>query len=132
MTTVPPQSQLVRFDEIYPETKAIAVLRQEPPELKKQGFQFHEAYDDLDYLVFLETTLQSGHRVALIRRKHSPNPGTEICVVPNETAVVAILLEVIQFLNLSTADLSWIHPQYEENSRIEMARKWLETAKEMS
>ncbi|MBW4621161.1 MAG: hypothetical protein KME17_17605 [Cyanosarcina radialis HA8281-LM2] len=114
MTTAPPQGQLVLFDEIYPETKAIAVLRQEPAELEARGsLKFERGYDDLDYLVFSVLSLPSQHRVALIRHQHAPNPGTEICVVPNEPAVIEMLIETIRFLNLSTQDLSWIHPQYE-------------------
>jgi hypothetical protein len=114
MTTVSPPGQLVRFDEIYPETKAIAVLRQEPSELEARGsLKFEKGYDDLDYLVFSVLSLLSKHRVALIRHERAPSPGTEICVVANEPAVIETLIETIQFLNVSTQDLSWIHPQYE-------------------
>jgi hypothetical protein len=104
----------VRFDEIYPETKAIAVLRQEPSELEARGsLKFYRGYDDLDYLVFSVLSLPSKRRVALIRHQHAPNSGTEICVVPNEPAVIETLVETIRFLNVSTQDISWIHPQYE-------------------
>ncbi|NJO93488.1 MAG: hypothetical protein HC820_02365 [Hydrococcus sp. RM1_1_31] len=114
----------MRFDEIYPETKPIAVLRQEPSELEKRGFvKFCEGYDDLDYLVFSVLDLPSHHRVALVRHKHLSSPGTEVCVVPNETAIAEILIEVIRFLRLSTEDLAWIHPQYAWESLIKLAQE---------
>lgn len=114
MTIISTQSQLVRFDEIHPETKPIAVLQQEPAELKERGsLTFCEGYDDLDYLVFSILELPSGHRVAFVRHKYSPSSGTEVCVVPDELEVVDKLTEAIQFLGFSVEDLSWIHPQYE-------------------
>jgi hypothetical protein len=115
MTTFSIQSQLWRFDEVNPETKPVAVLRLEPTELEERGApKFHEAYDDLDYLTFSVLLLPSQHRVALVRHKRSPKPGTEVCVAPDESDISQRLIEAVNLLNLSNEDFVWIHPQYEE------------------
>lgn len=104
-----------RFDELNLEIQPIAVLRQEPAELeKRKAFKFCQGYDDLDYLVFSIVELPSHQRVAFVRYKRSPSPGTEIWVVPEESQTVAIITEILQFLNLSVEDLTWVHPQYEK------------------
>jgi hypothetical protein len=115
MTTFSTQSQLVRFDEVNSETKPIAVLRLEPPELEERGApEFCEGYDDLDYLTFSVLSLPFQHRVALVRHKRSPGSGTEVCVVPDESDILQRLVETINLLSLSIKDFSWIHPQYEK------------------
>jgi hypothetical protein len=54
----------------------------------------------------------------LVRHKHAPSLGTEICVVPDETAIAPhqesalTILETVEILKLTVADLSWIHPEY--------------------
>lgn len=114
MTAVPTQNQLKDLGEATPATMPVAVIRREPSELaERKSLKFREGFDDLDYVVFSTLSLPSGHRVALVRHKNSPSPGTEVCVVPNEPAVAEALLETIRVLNLSVEDLSWIHSQYE-------------------
>jgi Cdc6-like AAA superfamily ATPase len=94
-------------------TMPVAVLRMEPDELTSKGvLSFREGFDDLDYLVFAMLSLPSGRKVTLVRHTNAPSPGTEVCVVPEETAIVLTILETIQTLNLTVADLSWIHPDY--------------------
>jgi hypothetical protein len=115
MTTLSTQSQLLRFDEVNSEIKPVAVLRLEPTELEEKGSpRFCEGYDDLDYVTFSVLLLPSQHRVALVRHKHSPAPGTEVCVVPDESDILERLAETINLLSLSNKDFSWIHPQYEK------------------
>jgi hypothetical protein len=115
MTDIPTQDQLVRFDELYQETQPIAVLQQEPFELeKRKNLKFSQGYDDLDYLIFSVVDLPSRQRVAFVSYKRSPSPGTEIWVAPDVPEVIEIIKEVLQFLNLSVKDFTWIHPQYEK------------------
>ncbi|NJM76076.1 MAG: hypothetical protein HC852_10130 [Acaryochloridaceae cyanobacterium RU_4_10] len=112
------QSQLLRFDEVNSETNPVAVLRLEPPELEERGTpKFCEGYDDLDYLTFSVLLLSSQHRVALVRHKNSPKPGTEVCVIPDELNILERLMETINLLGLSNKDFSWIHPQHEKEVR---------------
>jgi hypothetical protein len=118
MTTFSNQRQLLRFDEVNPETKPVAVLQLEPSEIEERGApKFHEAYDDLDYLTFSLLLLPSQHRVALVRHKRSPEPGTEVCVAPDETNVLGRLMEMISFLDLSKENFLWIHSLYEKEVR---------------
>jgi hypothetical protein len=115
------QDSLVRFDDATPETMVVAMLRQEPVELSQRGtIEFDEGYDDLDYLVFSLLYLPSRRRIAFVRHRNSPSPGTEICVVPNELKIAAILVETIRFLNLSEEDILWIHPRYETEFKEKM------------
>jgi hypothetical protein len=92
-------------------TIPVAVLRMEPDELTSKGvLSFREGFDDLDYLVFAMLSLPSGREVTLVRHTNAPSPGTEVCVVPEETAIVLTIIETIKTLNIAVTDLSWIHP----------------------
>jgi hypothetical protein len=41
-------------------------------------------------------------------------PGTDICVAPGQLDILSILTSTIDRLQLSDRDLSWIHPDYEQ------------------
>jgi hypothetical protein len=40
--------------------------------------------------------------------------GTNICVAPGQLDIVIIVIDTIDRLELSDRDLSWIHPDYEQ------------------
>jgi hypothetical protein len=113
MKSVLSQDKGIDLGEATIATMPVAVLRMEPDELtSKEVLSFREGFDDLDYLVFATLLLPSGREVTLVRHANAPSPGTEVCVVPDEKAIVLTILETVQTLNLTVADLSWIHPDY--------------------
>jgi len=115
MSDLTTQNNLIHLDELTPATMPVAILSKEPHELmKEQSLQFSEGYDDLDYVTFSEIILPSGHRVALVRHKNSPNSGIEICVAPDAVNIPETLVDVLQFLTLSRNSLTWIHPTYSD------------------
>ncbi|WP_404788964.1 tetratricopeptide repeat protein [Altericista sp. CCNU0014] len=127
MKSVLSQDKGIDLGEATIATMPVAVLRMEPDELTSTGvLSFREGFDDLDYLVFAMLSLPSGREVTLVRHANAPNPGTEVCVVPEEKAIASSLravthqesalaiLETVKTLNLTVADLSWIHPDYAE------------------
>ena len=115
---------IVHIEEVIAETYPIATIRQKPSEIKKIiEIEFTEAYDDLDYLVFAILDLPSANRVGLVSHQHSPDLGTEICVsyeLLNETGcdtkmnVTEIIKDTLIKLSLSSKDLNWVHPDYEQ------------------
>ena len=114
MTTNPSQN-LVRLEDSIAETELVAIIRQEPNEISSLNkLEFRKSFDDLDYLVFATLSLPSGHKVALVRHKNSPGSGTEICVKDNQPNTAAILQEALREMNLTTNDITWIHPEYEQ------------------
>jgi hypothetical protein len=84
-------------------------LKQRDKELK-----FQKGYDDLDYLEYVRLEVMSDRTVALISHENTPMPGTDICVVSGQLDIVTILINTIKRLGLSDRDLSWIHPDYEQ------------------
>jgi hypothetical protein len=106
--------QTVRFEEIIPEN-IVAMIRQEPAEISKLAkLEFRESWDDLDYLTFAILSLPSNNEVALVRHQCSPEPGTEICVSHNQQNVAEVIEETLNLLNLTSDDLTWVHPDYEQ------------------
>lgn len=106
---------LVRLEDSIPETKLVAIIRQEPSEIKKSNrVTFKQSFDDLDYLIFARLSLPSGNKIALVRHKNSPASGTEICVAYNQQNTLAVLQETITKMNLNFQDFTWIHPDYEQ------------------
>lgn len=106
---------ILRFEETVAETNSVAVVRQEYTAIaNSNALHFQQSYDDLDELFFALLTLPSGNRVALVSHKHSPNPGTEICVSYDLSDVPSVIIETIRVLNLSIEDLTWVHHGLEQ------------------
>lgn len=117
MTAIKSQN-LIPLEDSIPETKLVAIVNREPAEITKVNkLEFRPSFDDLDYLVFATLSLPSGDRLGLIRHQNSPSPGTEICVRHNQLNIAAVLQEAIAEMNLTIEDLTWIHPEYEQQLR---------------
>ena len=126
MTAIDSQN-LVRLEDSIAETKLVAMIRQEPAEIKTTNkLKFRPSFDDLDYLVFATLSLPSGdcaprsgkaNRLGLVRRDNSPVPGTEIYVRPDLKNIPAVLQQAMAEMNLTIDDLTWIHPEYERQVR---------------
>jgi hypothetical protein len=110
------ENSLIRFDEFYRETEPIAVIKLQPQELeqKSKELKFQKGYDDLDYLEYARLEVMPDRTIALISHENTPIPGTDVCVVPGQLDIVSILINTIDRLDLSDQDLSWIHPDYEQ------------------
>ncbi len=110
------EKSLTRFDELYRETEPIAVIKLLPRELeqKSRELNFQKGYDDLDYLEYARLEVISDRVVALISHENTPIPGTDICVAPGQLDIVSVLINTIDRLDLCDRDLSWIHPDYEQ------------------
>jgi hypothetical protein len=109
------QDALVDLGDITPATMPVAVLLKRPEELAREAsLQFLEGFDDLDYVTFSAFALPSGRSIALVHHKNAQNPGTEICVVPDELAIPFTIEETLKVLKISVKDLSWIHPDHEK------------------
>jgi hypothetical protein len=106
----------IRFDEVYRETEPIAVVKLLPRKLeqKHKELKFQKGYDDLDYLEYVRLEVMPDRTVALISHENTPIPGTDICVAPGQLDIVSILINTIDRLDLCDRDLSWIHPDYEQ------------------
>lgn len=106
---------MLRFEEAVAQTHPAAVIRQEYTEIRdSNALHFQPSYDDLDELFFAILSLPSGNKIALVSHKHSPNPGTEICVSYDQPNIPSVILEAIATLNLTREDLSWVHLDYEQ------------------
>jgi uncharacterized protein YjbI with pentapeptide repeats len=106
--------KMAQFEESIAED-IVAMIRQEPAEIGKlNGLEFQNSYDDLDYLTFAILSLPSGNKVALVRHQHSPEPGIEICVSHNQQNVAEVIKETLDRVNLTSDDLTWIHPEYQQ------------------
>ena len=117
MTVIKSQN-LVRLEDSIPETKLVAIVNREPAEIAAVNhLEFRPSFDDLDYLVFATLSLPSGARLGLIRHENSPSPGTEICVGHDRPNTAAVLQEALLEMNLTVDDLTWIHPEYEQQLR---------------
>jgi uncharacterized protein YjbI with pentapeptide repeats len=102
----------VQIEDIIAED-IVAVIRQKPADISKlNGLEFQSSYDDLDYLTFAILSLPSGNKVALVRHQHSPEPGIEICVSHDRQNVAEVIKETLDEINLTSDDLTWIHPKY--------------------
>jgi energy-coupling factor transporter ATP-binding protein EcfA2 len=133
------ENQLIDLGEVTLATMPVAVLQIEPDELMTtRSLRFREGYDDLDSLVFATLSLPSGREATLVRHTHSPNSGTEICVLPDEIENSHSILETVEMLGLTVADLVWIHPdcasvvmnQYRTNTVIGSMPERAKTLKE--
>jgi hypothetical protein len=113
--TLNPRQNLSQLENIIAETALVAMIRQEPTEISGLGnLEFKESYDNLDYLVYAILPLSLGNQVSLVRHKHSPDPGIEICVQPDQPDIAEIISETLSELDLTCNDLTWIDSKYEE------------------
>lgn len=111
MTNVSFSKKLVELGEVTSAVVPVAVLRSTPEELAESAsLDFEEGFDDLDYLLFSKLQLPSGKLATLVYHQNSPKPGTEICVVPEESDSEGVMAEVMQQLQLSASELLWIRP----------------------
>jgi hypothetical protein len=113
------ENSLIRFDEFYRETEPIAVIKLQPQvlEQKNKELKFQKGYDDLDYLEYARLEVMPDLTVALVSHENTPMPGTDICVAPGQLDIVTLLINTIDMLELSDRDLSWVHPDYEQEFR---------------
>ena len=77
------------------------------------GINFSKSFDELTDLFFAVLPLHSGNQVVLVNRLNAPQPGTEICVKPNQTEIPTIIHEVLEKLSLSVDNLSWLNSDHE-------------------
>jgi hypothetical protein len=113
--TLNPRRNLSQLENMIAETALVAMIRQEPAEISGlSNLEFKESYDNLDYLVYSILPLSLGNQVSLVRHKHSPDPGIEICVRPDQPDIAGIISETLSELDLTRNDLTWIHSKYEE------------------
>jgi uncharacterized protein YjbI with pentapeptide repeats len=108
----PNSQRLAQLEDIVEETAPVAMIRQDPAEIN--GLDFKESYDDLDYLSYAILPLSSECRVGLVRHKHSPVSGIEICVRYDQPNVPRVLSETLKKMNLNLDDFIWIHPDHEK------------------
>lgn len=93
-------------------TKSVAVLRLNPEELSERiGISFQTAHDDLDILDWARVIGLSGRPYALVRHRHTPEPGTQVVVPYDSTNARVAILDVLSGLNLSEDDLTWTSPE---------------------
>ena len=112
----------VGLEDSIAETKLVAMIRQEPTAIEATNkLEFRPSFDDLDYLVFATLSLPSGDRIGLIRHDNSPTPGTEICVKHDQQDIPTVLQQALAEMNLTSKDLTWIHPEYEQKEISTMA-----------
>ncbi len=89
-------------------TRSVAMLRQDPEQLKKfAGVAFRTGHDDLDALEWAQVVGLSGKRYALVRHLHSPQSGTEIVTSASSLDPSADVSDVLKALALSERDLVW-------------------------
>ena len=106
---------MLQFEEVVAEVNPVAVIKLEYTTIGNSNtLNFKESYDDLDKIFYAILPLPSNNKVALVSHKHSPNPGTEICVSYNQANIPSVISEVIETLNLTFEDLSWVHLDYEQ------------------
>lgn len=93
-------------------TKAVAVLRLQPEEIAERiGLRFRAAHDDLDVLDWARVIGASGRPYALVRHRHSPEPGTEIVVPYDSSDYWEAVLDVLNGLKLTEEDVTWTSPE---------------------
>ncbi len=116
--TVTRSQNLVRLEDSIAETKLVAIVNREPAEITRlHQLEFRPSFDDLDYLIFASLSLPSGDRISLIRHDNSPASGTEIYVRPDLKNISVVLTQAMAEMNLAIDDLTWIHPEYEQQVR---------------
>jgi hypothetical protein len=89
-------------------------LRHKALKQRNKELKFQKGYDDLDYLEYVRLEVMFDRTIALISHENTPIPGTDICVAPGQLDIVKILINTINRLQLSDRDLSWIHPDCEQ------------------
>ena len=86
------------------------MLRQEPDEIARRAkLQFRSGFDDLDVLRWAEIVGKRG-RYALVRHQHSPTPGTEVLISSSSSSPRLDLLDLLETLAITEAELVWAHP----------------------
>jgi hypothetical protein len=107
--------QIIQLESFIAETALVAMIQHEPAEIGRiHRLEFKESYDSLDYLVYAVLPLSLGNQVALVRHKHSPDPGTEICVRHNQKDIARVISEALYALGLDRNAITWILPEYEK------------------
>jgi hypothetical protein len=110
-----PAQKLIQLEDLIPETNVVATIGQDVVAISKlNNLEFQSSYDDLDFLVFALLTLPSNIRVALVSHQHSPVPSIEICVRQDLDNVGDAIAQTLNILHLTSEELSWIDPQYEQ------------------
>jgi len=93
-------------------TRPVALLRLQPEELSARiGIQFQPAHDDLDMLDWARVVGLSGRPYALVRHRHSPEPGTQILVRSDSSDLWQDVVDVLKDLQLSERDPAWTAPE---------------------
>ena len=109
-------------------TKSVAVLRLNPEELSQRiGIPFQVAHDDLDVLDWARVIGGSGRPYALVRHRHSPEPGTQIVIPYDAVDPWADVVDVLKGLNLSKRDLAWTSQEAvrgNDDERTHAMRRW--------
>ena len=108
-----PDQQLATLQASISEIYPVALIRCEHNEIQHLiGINFSKSFDELTDLFFAVLPLPSGNQVVLVNRLNAPQPGTEICVKPNQTEIPTIIHEVLEKLSLSVDNLSWVNPDH--------------------
>ncbi len=87
----------------------VLVVALEPSDFEQRlGVTFHDSFDNLDYLKVAVLQMPGGPRIAIIRHRGSPTPGTDIClseaVFDRNPAIVA---QVLETLDVRGEDIVW-------------------------
>lgn len=95
-----------------PEINLVATSQLSPEHfVKSNQLNFTSSSDDVGSLVFAFFPLPSGNYISLVHYLDAPDSGVQIYINPNSSSPSSILTEALEFLNLSTSDLDWVHPQ---------------------
>lgn len=102
----------------------IAVLKIEPDQLaRRRAIRFRAGYDDLDELRVARIKTPEGGQFALLRHIHAPKPGTEVVALSRSTNVSRDITSILNFLELTDADVVWRVPTSKRSSGVLPRRK---------
>jgi hypothetical protein len=107
--------QRVRFEEVTPAHECVAFLTVSIESLVAPlGLPVYEGYDDLDEMKLVFLTLPSGKTVTLGQYDHSPQAGVDLYVDLITPNIAAVAFESFQQLAIPRSEVSWLHPDFEE------------------
>jgi Pentapeptide repeats (8 copies) len=107
--------QRVRFEEVTPAHECVAFLAGSIESLVAPlGLPVYEGYDDLDEMKLVFLTLPSGKTVTLGQYDHSPQAGVDLYVDLITPDIAAVVFESFQQLAIPRSEVSWLHPDFEE------------------
>ena len=116
MTDIVDKGSKIHIEEAIQELHPVALIGYEHNYLAKLcNISFLKAVDDFFNIDYALLPLPSGKSVALIDRENSPEPGTEISVRQEEKNIVEVIQELLYAINLSVENLTWVHPDYEND-----------------